>query len=89
MKNAAVALQNAGIPNPTFLDTRGYYQFGAGPGPQIARSLDSQNMSDILSPYYTPAQMAGNGISPSTTVGQWRQSVGAKVGSAANQRVLL
>lgn len=89
MKNAATSLQQAGVPNPTFLDTRGYYQFGAGPGPQIARSLDSRSMSDILSTYYTPAQLAANSITPSTTVGQWRQSIIDKVGSAANQQVLL
>lgn len=89
LKNAATTLQSAGVPNPTFLDTRGYYQFGAGPGPQIARSLDSQSMWNILSNYYTSAQMAANGITQSTTVGQWRQTVTSKVGSAATQPVLL
>ena len=89
LKNAALALQTAGISNPTVLDTRGYFNFGAAVGPDLARSPADRNMSDILSAYYTPADMAKNGITPATTVGQWRDTIAAKIGSAATQPVLL
>ena len=89
LKNAALALQAAGISSPTVMDTRGYFNFGAAVGSDLARSPADRNMSDILSAYYTPAQIAQNGITPSTTVGQWRASVTAKIGSAATQVVLL
>jgi hypothetical protein len=87
LKNAAAALQNAGVSNPTFTDARAFYQWGAGAGPQVALSSDSANLSQILTPYYTPAQLAANGVTSTTTVGQWRQSFASKVGSAANQSV--
>lgn len=87
MKNAALSLQRAGITNPTFLDTRGAYNFGAGYGVPLATAGDGQLMSSILTTY-SQATLAANGISPSTTVGQWRQSIVNKVGSAANQPVL-
>ena len=89
LKNAANALQSAGIPNPTVLDTRGYYNFGPGPGIAIAQAGDGASMASILSHYYSPSQMAANGITSATTVGQWRQTVTSKLGSAANQSVLL
>ena len=89
LKNAAGALQAAGVPNPTVLDTRGYYNFGPGPGISLARASNEDNMAAILSTYYSPSQMAMNGITPSTTVGQWRQIVTSKLGSAASQSVLL
>lgn len=89
LKNAAIALQNANIPNPTVLDVRGYYNFGAAVGPQLASSSDGASMREILAPYYSAAQMASNGISPTTTVGEWRQGVANKIGSAATQSVLL
>lgn len=88
LKNSALSLQRAGIPNPTFLDTRGAYNFGAGYGVKLAQADDSSTMSSVLSSY-SQATLAANGISPSTTVGQWRQSVISKVGPAANQQVLL
>ena len=88
LKNAALSLQGNGISNPTFLDTRGYYNFGPAVGGQLAAAADSQSMSSILSSYYTQAQMASNGVTSSTTVGQWRQGIVNKVGAAATQPVL-
>jgi hypothetical protein len=88
LKNAASALQSAGISNPTFLDTRGYFNFGAAYGVALAQAPDSQLMASTM-PTYTTAQLASNGITASTTVGQWRQTIVSKVGSAANQRVLI
>jgi hypothetical protein len=80
LKNAALGLQGAGVSNPTFLDTRGYYNFGAAYGTSLALADPSTPMSSILTSY-TPSQLAANGISPNTTVGQWRQSIINKVGS--------
>jgi hypothetical protein len=88
LKNAATALQNAGISNPTLLDARAYYQWGSGGGPYVAQASDGTNLSELLSKYYTAAQLAANGVTPSTTVGQWRQTIVDKVGSAATQPVL-
>jgi hypothetical protein len=89
LKNAAVSLQQGGVANPTFLDTRAYYQWGAGAGPVVARANDSQNIYDLLSPYYSAADLANNRVTPSMTVGQWRQRVVDSVGSAASQPVLI
>lgn len=88
LKNAATTLQRAGISNPTFLDTRGAYNFGGLYGVPLATANDGQMMSSILTSY-TASQLASNGISPSTTVGQWRQSVINKIGPAATQPILL
>jgi hypothetical protein len=89
LKNAALSLQAAGISNPTVLDPRGYFNFGAAMGPSIAQAPDDMRMTEILSGYYSSAQMASNGITPTTTVGQWRQAITAKIGSAASQSILL
>ena len=87
LKTAAQGLQSAGIANPTVLDTRGYYNFGARYGATLAQASDTQTMAALM-PTYTSAQLAANGISSTTTVGQWRQSVTAKMGTAATQPVL-
>lgn len=86
LKQAAVALQNDGIPNPTVLDTRAIYQFGLGAGPDIARADPSETISSLVS--LTPSQLAANGLTASTTVGEWRQTISTKLGSTANQVVL-
>lgn len=87
LKTAASSLQSSGISNPTVLDTRGYYNFGGRYGATLAQASDDQNMSSLL-PTYSSSQLAANGITPTTTVGQWRQSIIAKIGNAANQPVL-
>jgi len=87
LRNEAAKLQAAGISNPTVLDVRGGYNFGGLYTVPLAQAGDSQLMSEVLS-RYTPAQLQGNGISQSTTVGEWRASVAAKMGDAAYQPVL-
>lgn len=87
LKTAAQGLQAAGIANPTVLDTRGYYNFGSRYGATLAQASDDQTMAALM-PTYTTAQLASNGITPTTTVGQWRQSVTSKIGTAASQSVL-
>jgi hypothetical protein len=86
LRQDALILQNNGFTNPTVLQTRALYQFGQGAGPDIAAAPDSDNLASYLS--LTPAQLAANGISSTTTVGQWRQTIASKLGGTANQVVL-
>ena len=79
----ATALQNAGISNPTALDVRAYYNFTPAIGVKVALAGGDQLMSDLIPASY----MTGNNISTTTTVGQWRDSVAAKGGTAASQSV--
>jgi len=90
LKQGAVSLQNNGIANPSVLDVRGYYNFGPGNAVAIANAPDGALMSSQISGL-TDAQFKSNGINPATTtVGQWRASVTAKIGSsAATSPVLL
>lgn len=87
LKTAAQSLQASGIDNPTVLDTRGYYNFGAKYGAVLAQASDDQNMATLM-PTYSAKQLATNGITSTMTVGQWRQSITSKIGTAASQRVL-
>ncbi|WP_158744955.1 hypothetical protein [Acidisphaera sp. L21] len=87
LKQGAQYLQNNGVSTPTALDVRGYYNFGPQGGAAIATAQDSDPISGALS-MYTPAQLAKNGITAGETVGQWRSSVAAKMGSAAGAPVL-
>lgn len=87
LKQGAVALQNADVANPTTLDVRGYYQFGPANAASIARAPDNQLMATTLVGLPSSA-LAGNNITSTTTVGQWRQSVSSKIGDAASQPVL-
>jgi hypothetical protein len=77
-------LQNAGITDPTVLDTRSYYEFGPKYGGPVANAPANTPLSSIL-----PANfLSNNNIPPGTTVGQWRDSVSSKIGNAAGQSVL-
>ena len=87
LRTDAMRLQAAGISNPTVLDVRGGYNFGSGYTVALAQADSSDLMRNVLTAY-TPSQLAGNGISSTTTVGQWRASVAAKMGNAAYQPVL-
>ena len=77
-------LQTLGVPNPTVVDVRSYYNFGPNAGGQIALASPGNSMSAYLSPNV----MQQNGITPNETVGQWRASVSSKIGNAAGQSVL-
>mgnify|MGYP001185886890 FL=1 len=85
LKDAATYLQKQGISSPTSVDTRAYYNFGPSTGSNIARSSDDT----LMSTYLSSKTMTGNGITAGETVGQWKAAVAAKMGSAANQAVLL
>jgi hypothetical protein len=88
LRTDAISVQNnAGISDPTVLDARAVYQFGAGAGPRVATAGDSDNLESIIN--LSPASLAANGLTANTTVGQWRQTVVNKLGSAtANQSIL-
>ncbi len=87
LKSIALNLQTAGIDNPTALDARGGYNFGAANAAPLAQAQDNQLMNQVLIGT-SQSTMAANGVTPSTTVAQWRQAVSAKLGGAANQPVL-
>ena len=86
LSNAAQMLQNTGVSNPTVLDTRGYYNFGPS-GTAIATASDNALMSQVM-PNVSQATFAANGVTATTTVGQWKANVAAKIGNAAGQSVL-
>jgi len=83
----AQSLESAGISDPTVLQVRGYYNFGAGYGAQLAAAPDDEPMSNVLSGMSQSA-LAANGIAADETVGQWRSAISAKLGNAASQPVL-
>jgi hypothetical protein len=87
LKQGAQSLENAGVADPTVLDTRGYYNFGPKYGVAVATAPDSAPMSQVLAG--APGSvLTNNGIKPGETVGQWRASVAGKIGNAASQSVL-
>lgn len=88
LSDAASTLQSAGISSPTVLDARGYYQFGPANAVSVANAPDNQLMATTLAGL-SASTLAANGITSTTTVGQWRATVTNKIGSAANQSVLL
>jgi len=87
LSQAAQALQNAGISDPTVLQARGYYNFGPQSGVLLAQASDSAPIAEVLSSY-SASTLAKNGITPGETVGQWRASVSSKIGNAAGQSIL-
>jgi hypothetical protein len=87
LRTDASALQSDGITDPTVLQTRAVYQFGGSVGPGVAAAQDSANLAQITG--LSAASLAANGLTTSSTVGQWRQTIINKLGSAtANQTVL-
>ena len=77
------ALQNAGLSNPTVLDTRTYYQFGPTYGPKVAIADGSTTLGTLV----PEGWLARNGLNSGTTVAQWQATITAKVGTAASQTV--
>src|SRR5271167_2641989 len=87
LRTDALALEGDGITDPTVLQTRAVYQFGGNVGPNVAAAQDSDNIAQITG--LSAASLAANGLTTSSTVGQWRQTIINKLGSAtANQTVL-
>jgi type II secretory pathway pseudopilin PulG len=87
LSQAAQALQSAGVSNPTVLQARGYYNFGPS-GAALALADDSELMSQAM-PNVSQTTFSNNGVTPGETVGQWKSAVSAKIGTAANQSVIM
>ena len=89
LKQGASMLQQSGIENPTVMDVRGYYNYGPGNAVSLANAPDNQLMSTALTGL-SASTLRANGISPTTTVGDWRQGIVRKIGEGtASQPVLL
>src|ERR1700677_4424354 len=88
LRQDALSLQNnTDISSPTVLDVRAVYQFGSGAGPSVAEAPDSANLAALTG--LSAASLAANGLTASSTVGQWRQTIISRLGSAtANASVL-
>jgi hypothetical protein len=87
LRSDALLLQSRNITDPTVLDVRAVYQFGAGAGPAVATASDSANIAALTG--LSAASLAANGLTSSSTVGDWRATVVGKLSSAtANQTVL-
>ena len=86
LQQDAQLLQGNGISNPTVVDVRAVYQFGSGVGSQVAQAPDSANLESLVN--LSAASLAANGLTASTTVGQWRAMQVQKLGSDAYQTVL-
>lgn len=84
--DGATYLQNNGVTNPTNLDVRAYYQFGPGPALELAKAGGSDNLQSIVD--LSPAAMAANGITSTTTVADWRQVIANRIGASATNSVL-
>jgi hypothetical protein len=87
LKEGAESLESQGVVDPTALDVRGYYNFGPTGGDEIANAPDDETMAEALSGT-SAATLAKNGVSQTETVAQWKASVAAKMGSAANATAL-
>ena len=86
-QDALVACRTTRSLIPPCLQTRAVYQFGAGAGPGVAAAPDDANIAQLTG--LSAASLAANGLNSSSTVGQWRQTIINKLGSAtANQSVL-
>ena len=88
LKNAATQLRSSGVAQPTLLQARTLYQWGAGAGPAVAAASPETTMAAAL-PGYNAAVLQANGIRPGQTVGEWRTALANRLGPAANQPVLL
>jgi len=87
LKSAVTQLQNAGIANPTVLDTRAIYQFGGSVGDEVARASDSQNLNSII--HLSATNLAKNGLTTSTTVGEWRATVTKRLGTSTASQIVM
>ena len=88
LRQDALSLQqNDGISDPTVLQTRAVYQFGGNVGLDVANAPDSANIAQLTQ--LSAASLAANGLNSSSTVGQWRQTVINKIGSATTNQTVL
>ena len=89
MSQLATTLQNSGISDPTVLDVRAGYAFGGSYMAQVDAAPDSEPLGQILTGWNSQTY-AQNGLTPSTTVGQWRATQTARLGAgSASQSVFV
>ena len=86
LQQDAQLLQGDTGSNPTVLQVRAVYQFGAGSGPSVATAPDSANIESIVN--LSAASLAANGLTASSTVGDWRAMQTKTLGADAYQTVL-
>ena len=86
LQQDAQLLQTSGVADPTVLQVRAVYQFGAGVGPFVAAAPDSANIESIVN--LSGASLAANGLTASSTVGDWRAMQTKTLGADAYQTVL-
>ena len=86
MLKGANALSQAGVPDPTFSQVRGYFQLGPADGKNVALAPPDATLHSVLM-YTSDDTLAQNHLSPSMTVAQYQASFAAKAGSAANLAV--
>jgi hypothetical protein len=80
LRQDALTLQGDGIADPTVLQTRAMYQFGSGAGPRVVSAPDDANLGQVTG--LSAASLVANGMTTSSTVADWKQSVVNKLGSA-------
>ena len=86
LQQDAQLLQGDTGSNPTVLQVRAVYQFGAGAGPNVATAPDSANIESLVN--LSAASLAANGLTASSTVGDWRAMQIKTLGADAYQTVL-
>ena len=84
MRSIGTRLQAAGI-EPTALNVRAGYQWGAAYAISLNTASPDTPMSSVLSSYSADT-LAKNGVT-NMTVGQWRASVASKLGGSANRSI--
>jgi len=86
LQQDAQLLQTSSVADPTVLQVRAVYQFGAGGGPYVAQAPDSANIESIVN--LSSASLAANGLTAASTVGDWRAMQIKRLGGDAYQTVL-
>jgi hypothetical protein len=87
LRSDALLLEAKNIDNPTVLDARAVYQFGAGAGPAVAAAQDPDNIAQLTG--LSAASLAANGLNASSTVGEWRSTIVNKLGSSTAYQAVL
>lgn len=87
LKDAANTIKCDTIPNPTALQTRGYYQFGQAYGKAIANADPNETMGNILT-RTADKTFRTNAITKETTVGEWRDMTMNRLGGMGNEPIL-
>lgn len=88
MLKGANALSQAGVPDPTFSQVRGFFQLGPADGKNVALAPPDATLHSVLM-HTSDQTLAQNNLTPNMTVSQYQASFAGKAGDAANQVVKL